>query len=166
MKFFIIFLAITCIFNCALVKKQKEKFLYWDESSTLSKSKKTGTKPTERELCNLLLANIETSIDEIDYPETCDMVNTHTFKKIKKFSEFLGNLLYVQTETPYLNGIEIKIDGPFDSNDKNKLIWHVIFNFTKSDNEIEMYPQWAPDGTKLVFHTLTGKIKIAQLEVE
>ena len=40
------------------------------------------------------------------------------------------------------------------------------YQITKSVNEIEMYPQWAPDGNKLVFHTTNGKIKIAQLDVE
>jgi len=40
------------------------------------------------------------------------------------------------------------------------------FQITKSDNEIEMYPQWDPEGTKLVFHTNSGKIQIAHFESE
>jgi len=37
---------------------------------------------------------------------------------------------------------------------------------TNTDNEIEMYPKWAPSGDKIVFNTNTGIIKIAYLVFE
>ena len=40
------------------------------------------------------------------------------------------------------------------------------YQITDTDHEIEMYPQWAPDMNGLIFHTITGIIKIAHLEVE
>jgi len=40
------------------------------------------------------------------------------------------------------------------------------YQITKTENEIEMYPHWSPDDSRLIFHTISGKIKIAHLEVE
>jgi len=40
------------------------------------------------------------------------------------------------------------------------------YQITNSENEIEMYPQWAPDGSKIVFNTIDGIIKIVHLDIE
>jgi Tol biopolymer transport system component len=40
------------------------------------------------------------------------------------------------------------------------------YQITNTDSEIEMYPQWAPDGKKITFHTTNGHIKIVHLEIE
>jgi Tol biopolymer transport system component len=40
------------------------------------------------------------------------------------------------------------------------------YKVTESEHEIEMYPQWSPDGIKIVFNTIDGIIKIAHLEFE
>jgi Tol biopolymer transport system component len=40
------------------------------------------------------------------------------------------------------------------------------YQVTETENEIEMYPQWAPESRQIVFHTTTGSIKIARLKME
>lgn len=40
------------------------------------------------------------------------------------------------------------------------------FAITKTDNQIEMYPNWSNDGQKLVYHTNDGKIFISTLQFE
>ncbi len=40
------------------------------------------------------------------------------------------------------------------------------FAITKTDNQIEMYPNWSNDGQKLVYHTSDGQIFVSTLQFE
>lgn len=39
------------------------------------------------------------------------------------------------------------------------------YAITNTDNRIELYPAWSPDGTAIVFNTLNGEIIITKLEI-
>jgi dipeptidyl aminopeptidase/acylaminoacyl peptidase len=39
------------------------------------------------------------------------------------------------------------------------------FTITDTNDEIEMYPEWAPDGRQFVFHTESGKIKLVNIKI-
>jgi dipeptidyl aminopeptidase/acylaminoacyl peptidase len=40
------------------------------------------------------------------------------------------------------------------------------FNLTNTDDIIEMYPDWSPDGNKIAYHTEKGKIEILELNLK
>ena len=62
-----------------------------------------------------------------------------------------------------------------DEDDGHRIIGSDIFVATMDDqrtfavtdtkDEIEMYPEWAPDGQNLVFHTESGVIKLVSLQI-
>ncbi len=88
-------------------------------------------------------------------------------------TDLAGNIL---AEMPGLNAPQWSPDGRFvagmrDRDDGYRITasdieiheWRTgkSIAVTRGDEEIEMYPNWSPDGTKLAFHTLKGALKIA-----
>ncbi len=41
-----------------------------------------------------------------------------------------------------------------------------IINITSTADEIELNPSWSPGGDKIVFNTINGLIKIAEIEID
>ena len=75
MRYFFLILVFTFSaligFGCSTPKIGIKKYRYWDDPAKLKSTNKKGVPPTKEESLHLLLANIYTRIDEIDYPSTC-----------------------------------------------------------------------------------------------
>jgi len=131
LKYFTIIFVLCC---CVHFSCYGGSYYYWDDSNKLEKSERKGTEPTKEEVITLLMENIDTPIDKIDYPNSCkNFRNKHTDKQIQTFSEFLAILLIEQTSPKEKNGIKVEWEGPLRDTKNDIIIWHITVTFYNYD---------------------------------
>nr|WP_086938761.1 hypothetical protein [Thaumasiovibrio occultus] len=109
----------------------KTGYHFWDEGSDrLSFSKRMGNEPTAAESLHLLVGSLDTRVDAIDYPDTCEnFINSNTKEPIETFGEFLPELLLSIMDSNQSSDLQVSWEQPLLDTHTNEILWHVTVLF-------------------------------------